>query len=128
MRGIRSPDCALNVSHVLSRVAEHGSIPTALSEGEPKFAHPRLLFILKALCQGEGLTTVSFYRPTCSPALDRRALRRAHERKSMVYDAATREAEPIMRLLADDGRTGRTKVDDLAENKRQVRIVEMLSK
>ena len=53
---------SLNVSHVLSCLAEHGSIVNALSEGETENAHHQLLIILKFFCQREGLTTVSFYR------------------------------------------------------------------
>ncbi len=70
VRGIRSPDCALNVSHVLSRLAEHGSIATALSEGGTEIRTSPPAVYSESLMQRRGITTVSFYRPTCSPALD----------------------------------------------------------
>jgi hypothetical protein len=52
---------------------------------EPTFAHPRLLFILKALCKREGLTTVSFYRTyVFAQRLQTLQLKRTHKKSALM--------------------------------------------
>ncbi len=76
VRGIRSPDCALNVSHVLSRLAEHGSIATALSEGGTEIRTSPPAVYSESLMQRRGINYCQFLQAYVFAGVGRRALLR----------------------------------------------------